>query len=303
LVPRLKFACDPVAAELPRRPGLSQEDRMTVSVNRSVAFGAAFCLLFSTSVHAQSDRPSLDVHYVPTPQPVVDRMLSMAKVTKDDFVIDLGSGDGRIVITAAQKFGASGMGVDLDPTRIAEANANKQKAGVADKVEFKQANLFETDLSKATVLTMYLLPRLNIQLRPLLLDLRPGTRLASHAFHMGEWKPDRQERVTGVSDAYYWVVPAKIAGRWQLDDGNDKIEIELNQQYQEFQGIARRGDSTILLRETRLDGADIAFVLEFEPGKPRAYRGRVNGNRIEALPAAADAAVKSVAAWSAMRQQ
>jgi hypothetical protein len=289
-----------------RLRGAPREEKMTVSVSRSIAAGAALCLLASVDAHSQStqtESPSLDVHYVPTPQPVVDRMLSMAKVTKDDFVIDLGSGDGRIVITAAQKFGASGMGVDLDPTRIAEANANKQKAGVADKVEFKQANLFETDLSKATVLTMYLLPRLNIQLRPLLLDLRPGTRLASHAFHMGEWKPDRQERVTGVSDAYYWVVPAKVAGRWQLDDGNDKIEIELNQQYQEFQGIARRGDSTILLRETRLDGADIAFVLEFEPGKPRAYRGRVNGNRIEALPAAADAAVKSVAAGSAMRQQ
>src|SRR5690606_28637462 len=130
-------------------------------------------------------------------QEVVDRMLSMAKVTKDDFVIDLGSGDGRIVITAAQKFGAHGMGVDLDPQRIQDANANRKKAGVEDKVEFRQANLFETDLSKATVLTMYLLPRLNIQLRPLLLDLKPGTRLASHAFDMGEWRPDRHDKVNG----------------------------------------------------------------------------------------------------------
>jgi SAM-dependent methyltransferase len=275
---------------------------MTVSVNRSIAFSAALCLFVSANVHAQSDSPALDVHYVPTPQPVVDRMLAMARVTKDDFVIDLGSGDGRIVITAAQKFGAHGMGVDLDPARIKEANANKQKAGVGDKVEFRQANLFETDLGKATVLTMYLLPRLNIQLRPLLLDLKPGTRLASHAFHMGEWKPDRHERVDGARDAYFWVVPAKVAGRWQIDDGNNKIEIELTQQYQEFQGIARSGDNTILLRETRLDGAEIGFVLEFEPGQPRAFRGRVNGNKIEALPPeTGNAAAKSAATWSASR--
>jgi hypothetical protein len=146
---------------------------------------------------------------------------------------------------------------------------------------------------------MYLLPRLNIQLRPLLLDLKPGTRLASHAFHMGEWKPDRQERVTGVSDAYFWVVPAKVAGRWQIDDGGNKIEIELTQQYQEFRGIARSGDSTVLLRETRLDGAEIGFVIELEPGKPRAFRGRVNGNKIEGLP---EADSKTASAWNASRQ-
>ena len=274
---------------------------MTVSVNRSIAFGAAVWLLASANAAAQGDRPALDVHFVPTPQQVVDRMLALAKVTKDDFVIDLGSGDGRIVITAAQKFGARGMGVDLDPQRIKEANENRQKAGVSDKVEFRQANLFETDLSKATVLTMYLLPRLNIQLRPLLLDLKPGTRLASHAFHMGEWKPDRHDRVDG-RDAYHWIVPAKVAGRWQIDDGNNKIEIELTQSFQEIQGVARRGDSTILLRETSLNGAEIRFVTEFEAGQPRAFRGRVNGNKMEALPAqASETSAKPATAWSASR--
>jgi SAM-dependent methyltransferase len=198
---------------------------MTVSATRTIAFGAAAWLLVAAPAHAQNDRPALDVHFVPTPQEVVDRMLALAKVTKDDFVIDLGSGDGRIVITAAQKFGARGMGVDLDPQRIKEAKENKQKAGVGDRVEFRQANLFETDLSKATVLTMYLLPKLNIQLRPLLLDLKPGTRLASHAFDMGEWKPDRHDKVNG-RDAYHWVVPAKVAGRWQIDDGKNKFEID-----------------------------------------------------------------------------
>ena len=240
---------------------------MNLSASRTIALGATAWLLASAPVlaqiPAQGDRPALDVHYVPTPQEVVDRMLAMAKVTKDDFVIDLGSGDGRIVITAAQKFGSRGMGVDLDPERIKEANAIRKKATVEDTVEFRQANLFETDLTKATVLTMYLLPRLNIQLRPMLLDLKPGTRLASHAFDMGEWKPDRHDRVSG-RDAYHWIVPAKVSGRWQIDDGKDRIEVELTQQYQEIQGIARIGDTTTVLRETSLRGDEIRFVVELQ---------------------------------------
>jgi hypothetical protein len=191
------------------------------------------------------------------------------------------------------------MGVDLDPQRIKEANANKEKAGVGDKVEFRQVNLFEADLSKATVLTMYLLPRLNIQLRPLLLDLKPGTRLASHAFDMGEWRPDRHAKVDG-RDAYFWVVPAKVNGRWQVDDGKNKLELELNQQYQEIQGTARSGDTTILLRETSLNGDEIRFTVELEPGKPLAFRGRVKGNTIESLPAA-QPSVGPAGSWRAMR--
>lgn len=266
---------------------------------RPVALGAAAWLLAAPSALAQNERPALDVHFVPTPQEVVDRLLEMAKIGKDDYIIDLGSGDGRIVITAAQKFGASGMGVDLDPQRIKEANANKEKAGVGSRVQFVQANLFETDLSKATVLTMYLLPRLNIQLRPILLDLKPGTRLASHAFDMGEWKPDRHDKVGG-RDAYFWVVPAKIAGRWHIEDGNGKITVELNQQYQEFQGVARMGDTTTVLRETSLRGDEIRFVIETPTGEMRAFRGRVSGNRMEALPAApGDAA--SANGWKASR--
>jgi hypothetical protein len=277
------------------------EDEMTVSATRSIAIGAAAWLLAAAPAHAQNDRPALDVHFVPTPQEVVDRMLALAKVTKDDFVIDLGSGDGRIVITAAQKFGARGMGVDLDPQRIKEANENKEKAKVGGRVEFRQANLFETDLSQATVLTMYLLPKLNIQLRPLLLDLKPGTRLASHAFHMGDWKPDRHEKVNG-RDAYHWVVPAKVGGRWQIDDGKDKFEIELTQQYQEIQGVARFGESTILLRETSLNGDEVRFVVELQAGQPRAFRGRVNGNKIDALPpVTGDAAAEPASSWSGSR--
>src|SRR5690606_2227510 len=273
---------------------------MNLSASRTIALGAGAWLLAAPQVLAQN-APNLDVHFVPTPQEVVDRMLALAKVTKDDFVIDLGSGDGRIVITAAQKFGASGMGVDLDPQRIKEANDNKQKAGVADRVEFRQANLFETDLSKATVLTMYLLPRLNIQLRPLLLDLRPGTRLASHAFDMGEWKPDRHDKVNG-RDAYHWVVPAKVAGRWRIDDGKHKFGGTPSQQYLEIQGVAHFGGRAILLRETSLKGDEIRFVVGLEAGVPRAFRGRVNGNKIEALPpVTGDAAAQPASNWSGSR--
>jgi SAM-dependent methyltransferase len=262
---------------------------------------AAGWLVVSSAAYAQQSRPQLDVHFVPTPEEVVDRMLTMAGVSDRDYVIDLGSGDGRIVIAAAKKYGARGMGVDLDPQRIKEANDNRQKAGVADKVEFFQQNLFQTDLSKATVLTMYLLPRLNLQLRPTLLELKPGTRLASHAFDMGDWRPDRHEKIDG-RDAYFWVVPAKVNGTWQFEDGGEKFEVEIMQRYQVVEGIARSGNRTVPLRETSLRGDEIRFVVELDYGKPRQYRGRVNGNKIEPIPADAEgAAAMPAKAWRASR--
>lgn len=151
-----------------------------------------------------------DVPYVPTPQEVVDRMLTIAKVNKNDVLYDLGSGDGRIVITAAQKYGTRGIGIDINPERIEEARENAKKAGVTDLVEFRQQDLFETDLSNATVVTLYLLPSINLKLRPKLLkELKPGTRIVSHAFDMGNWKPERVEEVEGRT-IYYWVVPENV---------------------------------------------------------------------------------------------
>ncbi|MDZ8065284.1 MAG: methyltransferase domain-containing protein [Nostoc sp. DedQUE08] len=155
------------------------------------------------------ERPG-DVPYVPTPQPVVDAMLQVAKVGKNDVLYDLGSGDGRIVNTAAQKFGTRGIGIDIDPDRIKEANANAQKAGVSDRVKFVQQDLFNTDLSQATVVTLYLLPEINAKLRPKLLkELKPGTRIVSHAFDMGDWKPQQTLNVEGKT-VYYWVVPEQV---------------------------------------------------------------------------------------------
>jgi SAM-dependent methyltransferase len=153
-----------------------------------------------------------DVPYVPTPQRVVDEMLTLAAVTRDDVVYDLGSGDGRIVITAAKKYGARGVGVDIDPERIRESNENARKAGVTDRVKFLQQDLFTIDLKDATVVTLYLLPEVNLRLRPKLLrELRPGTRVVSHSFDMGDWKPQKTVEVNqGRSHTiYFWVIPAR----------------------------------------------------------------------------------------------
>lgn len=162
----------------------------------------------------QSPEREPDVPYVPTPNEVVVRMLELAKVQKGDVLYDLGSGDGRIVITAAQKYGTKGTGIDINPERISEANANAQKAGVTDKVQFRQQDLFKTDLSDATVVTLYLLPDINLKLRPQLFrQLKPGTRIVSHDFDMGDWKPERVVQVQGPTrqhTLYYWVVPEKV---------------------------------------------------------------------------------------------
>lgn len=167
----------------------------------------AIAIVFITvaTVSAQ-DRPQLDVPYVPTNQKVVQAMLELAQVNGDDILYDLGCGDGRIVVTAASRYGTKGTGVDIDPQRIKEANENAEKANVTDKVTFIQGNLFEQDISDATVVTLYLLPDVNLKLKPELLKLKPGTRIVSHAFDMGDWKPEKTIRVEG-STIHYWVVP------------------------------------------------------------------------------------------------
>lgn len=166
--------------------------------------------IFVAAQDSTSTPPKLDVPYVPTNQKVVDAMLKMAKVTKSDVVYDLGCGDGRIVITAAKVYGATGTGIDIDPERIKEANENAKKANVTKKVKFIEGDLFKQDFSKATVVTLYLLPAINLKLRDQLLALKPGTRIVSHAFDMGDWEPDETMTVEG-STIYFWTVPEKKA--------------------------------------------------------------------------------------------
>lgn len=188
-------------------------------VSVSIALGiAGYTLIAPTDAQTTQQQPDVqtaqrepDVVYVPTPQEVVDEMLALAKVTKDDVLYDLGSGDGRIPITAAQKFGTRGIGIDINPERIKEANANAQKAKVTDRVKFLNQDLFTTDISDATVVTLYLLPTLNVKLRPQLFkQLKPGTRVVSHDFDMGEWKPDKVVKTKEGSTIYLWTIPKEV---------------------------------------------------------------------------------------------
>ncbi len=257
------------------------------------------------------------VPYVPTPQSVVDTMLETAKVGPRDYLIDLGSGDGRIVITAAQRHGARGFGVDINPERIKESNENARLAGVADKVAFHQQNLFETDLSLATVITMYLLPRVNLELRPRLLELAPGTRLVSHDFDMGDWRPDthltvnaedKYGTVGGKSDVYYWVVPARVAGAWQwqlpLQGKPRSYEVRLEQKYQTITGTARVDGREVKLQGARLSGAGIRFSFTADVnGAPvrHEFSGKVDGAAISGTAALAGPRVQAQLEWSAQR--
>lgn len=261
---------------------------------RRVLPALAWASLLAGVAHAAGDQPS--VPYVPTPQAVVERMLAMAKVTAQDYLIDLGSGDGRIVVTAAKKFGARGFGVDLNPVRIDEANANARKMGVTDKVAFYQRNLFETDLSEATVITMYLLPRVNLQLRPKLLELKPGTRLVSHDFDMGDWKADASVRMDagdkfsgagGDSDVYFWVVPAKAGGNWRsqfpVSGKPQNYEFTFEQKYQMVGGTAQVNGRVVKIPDTKLRGAELAFSFTAEvngAALKHEFSGRVDGGRI-----------------------
>lgn len=194
--------------------GCTQQEQLN-SQAQSKASPSAVEVQQRSTPSAQPAERTPDVVYVPTPPEVVDRMLKIAKVGKNDILYDLGSGDGRIPIAAVQKYGVKkATGIDIDPQRIKEANENAQKAGLTGKVQFLQQDLFKTDFSDATVVTLYLLPELNVKLRPQLLKLKPGTRIVSHAFDMGEWKPEKVEQVDGRT-VYFWTVPKQIPANLQ----------------------------------------------------------------------------------------
>jgi hypothetical protein len=268
--------------------------------------GAAFAQAAAQKGEKQEYQPQVgqagkDVVWVPTPEALVERMLRMANVTARDYVIDLGSGDGRTVIAAVQKFGATALGIEYNPDMVAISVKAAEKAGVADKAKFIKADIFETDFSKATVITMYLLPALNLKLRPKLLDMRPGTRIVSHAFNMEDWEPDQTATVEG-RDAFLWIVPAKVQGSWTLSvpagNGGEQWQIALKQNFQKLSGTATLGDKAYNLTETRLRGADVAFAFVDGNGIKRVFSGRAAGDKIEGTTAAQGGAKVN---WTATR--
>jgi hypothetical protein len=243
---------------------------------------------------APAQKGAGDVVYVPTPQVVVDTMLRMAQVGPGDYVIDLGSGDGRVVISAARN-GARALGVDLDRHLLGVATEAAKREGVADRATFREQNLFETDLAGATVITTYLLPDMNLKLRPKILALPPGTRVVAHDYHMGDWLPDQRETLEvpekkvgleGVSYVYLWRVPAQVAGRWRTEipvaGRPSAFEFELEQRFQIVTGRA----SAIASRPTRLQTPRLrsdmlSFGVELGPGRPPVryeFQGRVAGD-------------------------
>jgi hypothetical protein len=234
--------------------------------------------------------------YVPTPQSVVDEMLKLADVRKEDFVIDLGSGDGRIVLTAARRFQARGMGVDIDGELVEQSNAAAEREGLDDLVQFHQRDVLQTGIGEASVLTLYLLPNMMASLRSKVLsELKPGSRVVSHDFEFGDWHPDRKVTVDApekygpgghwTSNVMLWVVPARVEGVWRIalaGNSDQPYTITLKQKFQQLEGEALQGGRRVEIKDLHLEGDKIRFVLQ--PGAPRAapreFRGVVNGNQI-----------------------
>ena len=235
--------------------------------------------------------PRLDAPDMASATQVVDVMLSLARLRPDDYVIDLGSGDGRILIAAARSNGAHGLGVDIDPAQIEEANRNARNAGVTGLVTFRRQDLFQMPLQDADILTLYLTPEVNLRLRPRILSqMRPGTRVVSNEYDMGDWHYDERQLV-GTTSVFLWIVPARIEGNWTLTDNGHSVPLAIDQSFQRFTGTAgERGR----IEQGRLDGTAIRFIADAGRGR-RVYEGTVEGNRITGTGAEAN--------WSAMRTQ
>ena len=265
--------------------------RLNLPIRRSalaamaLAFGLAAALAYDDEILFERESP-----YVPTPPDVVERMVDFAGVKPGEYVIDLGSGDGRIPI-AAGKRGARALGVDINPKLVKEATANAVKAGVADRVRFEVRDLFKTDISKADVLTLYLLPLVMLDLRPIILEqMRPGARVVSHAFNLGDWVPDATDNIRHRV-LFYWTVPARAGGRWRVESTDGNFTIDVTQTFQTFTAAAhvdRRllgrliEAHTTSTRDGRLDGAEIRFAVDLGEGI-RVFRGRVDGDAIHGI--------------------
>lgn len=288
-------------------------------MHKSIRFILAAVLVAFVSHSAAGGKGSQEPErtggpYVPTPQVVVDQMLYMAGVGPDDFVIDLGSGDGVIVLTAAKQFKARGHGVDIDPELVKLSNLRAKQLGVADRVTFQVQDVFKTDLSRATVVTLYLLPSMMSNLQSKVFsELRPGARVVSHDYHFGEWPPDDQvtldvpekEAVNGVPKAtiYLWIVPAKVSGKWRVNvegAGGGRYELDIKQKFQAFKGTASDGVKTSRLEVTELSGERIRFAVPAESGR-HIFVGRVSGDTMRGTVDLAGG--RGPVRWTAVRTQ
>lgn len=261
---------------------------MSGSLTRALALSATALMLAGGPSSAQQQKPfeptvsqaGKDVVWVPTPQALVDRMLDMAKVTVDDYVVDLGSGDGRTVITAAKR-GVKAHGIEYNPDMVALSKYNAEQASVGELATFAQGDIFESKFSDATVVTLFLLQDLNVRLRPTLLDMKPGTRVVSNTFSMGDWEPDGKisagNTCKSFCSAMLWIIPAKVAGTWKLAEG----ELTLEQKYQKLTGTLKSGGNSTAISDAKMQGDRITFKVG-----DRIFRGRVDGNKMEGVFAA-----------------
>ncbi len=254
-------------------------------------FGGGGLVPGGTYSPARISEEDLEIPFVATPQPVVEKMLEMAGASEGDYLIDLGSGDGRIGIAAARR-GARSLGVDIDPDRVVQASRAAAMAGVGDQARFRRQDLFATPLAEASIVTLYLLPEINLRLRPrLLTELRPGARIVSHNFDLGDWEPD-QVAVIGASRALLWVVPAVAGGEWVMERGGDSLPLRIEQRFQSLSGsLAGRP-----LRDMELRGTRIRFTADLDDGAQR-FEGQVGEAEILPDP---DTAPKSPA-WRVRR--
>ncbi|HYU68408.1 MAG TPA: methyltransferase domain-containing protein [Burkholderiales bacterium] len=276
----------------------------------------AAVLVCPCTVIAQGQGKELDTPYVPTPQAVVDKMLDMAQVKAGDVVIDLGSGDGRIMITAARRHGAQGFGVEIDPRLVQRSNEEARRLGIADRVKFLRQDLFNTDFHEANVLTLYLLPDVNIALRPkILAELKPGTRVLSHDYDMREWRPDAEETIPAPdktvgmrkeSMVYLWIVPARVEGEWtfELSSGGKtrRTRLVLQQRFQFVSGsVELTGQGDVPVSHGRLRGEELRLLLPpgaLDRGSVELV-GRVRGDSLSGTVRRAD---REVASWNARRR-
>jgi hypothetical protein len=253
------------------------------------------CSLLAAFAPAISGQELSKLPYVPTPQVVVDEMLKLAGVTADDFVIDLGSGDGRIVISAARQFKAKGLGVDIDGKLVALSNRNAKQEKVDDRVEFAERDMFKTDIGKASVLTLYVLPDFMEKLRSkVLAELKPGTRVVAHDYYLEEWRPDRMVTLTvpekmeanGTDKAYLylWIVPASVGGTWRIDldaeERSEELIVTFSQRFQMIDAVAEKMRRPIPIRNPSLTGAEVKFSITLGT-TPYQFSGRIEGDRIQ----------------------